>query len=1731
MTETRLITNFDVIDHRYGDEKIYFNLLLSVTAKKLEAGEQLTWGMLLPWKWTKFQITIGCMMDNGTHLEELAPVNPLQSGLADDAEAIKIQDAVFNRCKVIYGNELKDINNSKGLPKSSITGDVGRLQPTDPNETKHIQEFLINEANRPVPIGEKLNLNFCFSIEETKLIEFLNTNYPTEGDNKIDRSKLRIFAFPNFVVDQNLFGEEDSREFPVTGLAKLRAANGKEPTDLIEVAYKTEVPNHGFIGVSNTVALAEVLTDAPEPMWLKVDVDYDDWLVGLKRNLAKSADALELHLDFADFLLSQKTNLTKTFVKQWIASVHVLLGNRMVFTASDTIYATYLCGKEGRLSTSEQSEAKKLYELLRGYETNHKLYLNEHVDNGRDNVNTIAKNISDKAAAVGITFPKIDTQDSEPENLSNIFSAALSTFRQIQKNLPDGEDTARLLKQIFDSATANEKITLAQTAPLASRLVKADFCQSRRMELIKQLITEFEKERADINQVETISKKLEKASLKHFDEIFKATALDLTQVDAEFQTFKAEFASRIKALAPDTEQKSMIPRKDVQPVSFNVKQLTNADTVSLNRITGLAFCLTEVTKEDSKGNVIETKDWSCLNTAAISIGDNKSPIVDRTLVPTKVSKVGGLLQSTVIYNNAPLCTKSLFAKLLKAVSGQVFNNQATTYNDIFSYTHAKIEDLYEQIPMLKYGSRYLVACSIVDRGGAAAVELVGKEPKHPGVLLHSSAFEKKLPYSNFIYQRHVGVGTPRILNSLPKLNEDIAYISNEVVSNQIPIISVGNSPVIFTARKFSDDVFDELRFQKIHATNCHQSPILEIKLTEIQNNSSKNAGSFIIDLTKGTLSTNTVNQPVAVPKPTTPNLPTPAPHQPQALFGPNNDTNQFDSIKLVRKNGTITLTAYKKDGTSTTSSLNCSSKPEGLSVTLSASYQSGDVHDDKSGVISFEDATSVSKLHEEEIFPDSHAQLVFLYPELWKGTVEKPNTINLTIKPPTTSFDNWERWYCSDSPSKDFHASVIKEYLNHLEIAQSEQDSPFSMEDPACDKIGYLELTKVFPLREDNNNHYLKTWFSYDATTIGDAKKLCTITTDPAFASAKIKVIGQNISINLPEGEVWEIKIHGCVSEDEFGANERCHPLLKYASSTNGRVEIHQVKNKATPYVLFSPLVLRIETACKPKQLRTASPDKRAVFLEKLKGAIETVPVGSADKQVEYDYNSIRASFNPTIFSDADEIHLYSKLSLHRQSWRWDGQLLSTYPNDEESKEGLESSIQAWEAREFSNFSKSVYKTNHANLKIGSKSVLLFERDLTKDTKADLHRFAITVESRYAPLHEDKLLSTLELSRFQKSPWRRQFIKCKWREKVPAPLIKMVLPLTNTFASNEYTDSHSRTNPDLLVILSEPPFGLGGLAERIVPEICQVEVPPPPKAESASLVAKSVPSKQMLQEFGPDPVLLTKYTKPALISKGFGWDPKDGDVGRRVGGLTVDIGSDYPRFSSGALVLKAPTNLDYPGDAIDLAWYMAKLQFRRVFDKSTTVPHNLQPDPIYDGYSSEPTTPIWTQILPDSNVNRDLIQNGLKFDGKIFKDAQESSRELTIENVGWQYSNKLVEQKFFSYCALVTETVLEADGGRVAEKYITVLRWDKLDKPTLAVAGDVSLDLSRTLKSIPQNGMIRLLEIQTEQETTLSTLLTKPPAMSLWDALFLPQARNEKFKEDAKARITRISQPIKFSRS
>lgn len=673
--------------------------------------------------------------------------------------------------------------------------------------------------------------------------------------------------------------------------------------------------------------------------------------------------------------------------------------------------------------------------------------------------------------------------------------------------------------------------------------------------------------------------------------------------------------------------------------------------------------------------------------------------------------------------------------------------------------------------------------------------------------------------------------------------------------------------------------------------------------------------------------------------------------------------------------------------------------------------------------------------------PDESVPLLLLVPQRWKvGRTQ----FTFELRKPATDLLTWDRWVAGDLTLSD-RANLWAEF--HRDPS-SERDATF--DDPAVAPFFFARIAPKFqagahPAGEKS------AWIDIPAdpqagafalARTGPVQVVCSIG-DPQCAVENGKLI-----VKVPEGDVWELTVHPAVESRLYTdeKDRRFHPQAGLGLS-----EISGPDGKR--YLLEPPHRLLIEVANEP-------PERQEFPLWK-----------ALRPEVHGSRIAVHLHDGGTLFPWA------SRVELRRQVWRWNGRTVRPFPDlnpgSPDAAGSIPESILRWEATAFSDRDDADCARLAARISRLDRDPLLWEHDVEGDRRALLYRFGLTAWSRYEgliPTAREKVMATISLDGGTKSishPWRRLVVPCRWVDAVPLPKIKLAVPLTEASGSSA---------AGLLVVLNEPWYEVGGLAETLSTEVLTVK---DPKGQSRP-------------ELGPDPILT-----------GAGWDPKQSVSieAEAPFGHTFDTDAKNPLFLATSFVLPAPK-----AASGDLSWHFARIRFQRT----------LRIDGTYR--KSVPTSPLWVQFLPSSSAYDFATKNGavpfdalaLEIDPGVRLVARGAHDGV---KVGSKVKPAQESRVRFVQVLLLTRRIRDVS-GRPGESYAGLYQpagetWTPIDAPP-------------QLPKSPEGYLARLVEVQEripEVETGGTT--------DFWSRLFPPGPSTEGgFGDDAQARIVRVSSPI-----
>ncbi|MCA9258653.1 MAG: hypothetical protein KDA61_05615, partial [Planctomycetales bacterium] len=325
-----------------------------------------------------------------------------------------------------------------------------------------------------------------------------------------------------------------------------------------------------------------------------------------------------------------------------------------------------------------------------------------------------------------------------------------------------------------------------------------------------------------------------------------------------------------------------------------------------------------------------------------------------------------------------------------------------------------------------------------------------------------------------------------------------------------------------------------------------------------------------------------------------------------------------------------------------------------------------------------------------------------------------------------------------------------------------------------------------------------------------------------------------------------------------------------------------------------------------------------------------------------------------------------SEVRLLRQVWRWRGRpvppfpadaaapgLIDAFPPDAAGRDLTQSELDApdlpqlWDAIGFGDRSTTDLLDQSTGIAAANASATLYTENLAGDRRALYFRFGAQATGRYAALFPGERLEcqASEIAKWHDpkkqevnvaNAWRRLFVPARREEELPKPAVRFVVPLTESEA-----DSRRATTPGLLVVLDDTWFSYGGLAEVLEAEISMASDYYRDNTASEPVAFRP--------EFGPDPTLTNRGWTKVDVGEAAEGDPDELHAPSEalsmqiVGpiGHTFDTGAEAPLYNATSFILRPPgvDAVDGQGTAAgesdpwygdSLAWYFAKIRFRRV---------------------------------------------------------------------------------------------------------------------------------------------------------------------------------------------------------
>jgi len=682
-----------------------------------------------------------------------------------------------------------------------------------------------------------------------------------------------------------------------------------------------------------------------------------------------------------------------------------------------------------------------------------------------------------------------------------------------------------------------------------------------------------------------------------------------------------------------------------------------------------------------------------------------------------------------------------------------------------------------------------------------------------------------------------------------------------------------------------------------------------------------------------------------------------------------------------------------------------------------------------------------------------------------------PQSVSFHLRKPATDLNSWDRWHSAFPlvDRKTVWTEFYRRQAGNIHPTQTLRDS--TIDDPAVADFAVLRLKLLTTAGAVATSYHVDyppataAPDSFNSLVQRPAREI-KIQGVPGIATPAFDT--STSAISIPEGEICEVSFLSAVASSEFTG-----PSARFEGFTPA--ELIDDATIGPNFKLVSEARMIVEVA---KKVPITGDIVWNALSPALQGSRILVSLDTSDPAFRY----------------------VKGLELNRQLWRWDGRPLPRQPfpygdnlNSLTVAGSPPPSILNWEAQTMGERPDSdmlrvpkMLTTDQANT--AGSVFLIYEEDISRDSRAMYFRFSLIVRNRYEGIFttDQDLRPVQSRVSWASSPgvaahtdWKRLFVPCRNAATPERPLIKIVVPLTETDAATSVNHT-----PAILVVLNEPWFEQAGLAETFKSEIVMIP---------AHGTWPATP------EIGPDPVFIKDGFSGILPANCI---QQEGPVG-----FTFDLNSSAPLWTSSAFILRL-TNF-----ATSTTGYMARLKFRRSFEPAAA----LAPPIIPSG--SDYTASQWIQFLADSRdfgagitvdkwrLSVDSVAGTIMFlspAGQALS-PEASPRDATLQNV-------------LQLWVVVTQRITDALGRQDQERFLGIFVQDPNDKTLFKPDAGFS-------GSLPKDGIrARLLEVQLNLLEAAEQFPLNAPKL---DLLF-QEERDGGSRElsDAYARVIRLSPPV-----
>ncbi len=774
---------------------------------------------------------------------------------------------------------------------------------------------------------------------------------------------------------------------------------------------------------------------------------------------------------------------------------------------------------------------------------------------------------------------------------------------------------------------------------------------------------------------------------------------------------------------------------------------------------------------------------------------------------------------------------------------------------------------------------------------------------------------------------------------------------------------------------------------------------------------------------------------------------------------------------------------------------------------------------------------------------DNHEKpLLFLVPANVNSNYT--SSVSFKLRLPSVEVNTWDRWVMNGTINRqdklgvptyienlrkgvwrDYKARVCTPLPEKNECVKIDPATDVTMDDPALAPVIYVELLKL------NENGSLQP----------------------------VNAFPVNIGLNLPAAVTADMRLKSVQSA----------PVTVDCNATDGDERLEFTGGKLVCTVMKGASYCLRASACLPVEYLSPSGSRPALFdriydatqpNSVVNGNLKTgtfelfIEVATDNLPTEADLTSkFNVRFVPSAADGAgngDYVHL--KLSetngsltefpylyraeVYRQLWRWQGRNTQPHPQilNTSNIQGSQPETD-WEIVEFSNRDDLDYSiaSMDSNVSIpavpptgpatfgSGKRTFEYREHLTGasarayDLRAHHYRFRIKVYSRYE--------GVLQTSYREPPNWKSVFVPCRVRKEVPAPKVKFILPLTQSFNS-----ANTSSTAGLLLVLDEPWHEVGGIAEGLSAAVTWTEAGIAANAgansnsnsnsntnansNSNSNSDSNALDRNYQYQAGYNPIYnaagIQTHTVEFVENSSDGENSIIGPIGH-----TYDRNRDFPYIGSTSFIIPPP-KID--GAVRPFNWGMCQIKFKRHVTSSRK---NTDGTFSHERISSAYCDPLWVEYLPEfTSHDRNRIDTA-KYRIALRGNALALADRQDFKNPGSDLKLPDDRKDFnvFRYYLVLTREVFDISGRKGQLAYIGIL--------TPSDAGELWTPLSPApaLSSLmPGIGegeyFAQILCVQRHKNAVLQPTFN---ADEFWDALF-----SRSVEDTRRMRIVSVSEPI-----